>query len=1016
VLGCGAEAVANKHGSSKKKLDISQWTFRSHGPHTAALAKSLDERLKKEVSISRGALAGVLLKSAPAPDANMLKRAAHASPFPAMPIQENSIFRRLHKHAQKRLVFDPGVSRNKQLPAYKRYIQLENEMLKRHHQQGDSGLEVCQARSAMVDVVIENLFLAALDLYTTEHGPLPCKMAVLATGGYGRCELNPHSDIDIMFLYPEKIAGKNFDKFQEVLAEEILYPLWDLGWKVGHASRNAKEAIEESNNEIQSKNAILESRIICGSEPLYKNMQKRFANYCKKENSKAYIQQRLADEQQRHAKAGNTIYLQEPDIKNGVGGLRDYQNILWMANIKFGYQSLQDISNAKLLRTHMRIEMQEAYDFLLRTRTELHLQNRRPTDKLNLEQQPAIAAGLNYPQEDIFERVEAFMKDYYTAARTIYHTSELLKERLALSSDDDPHSQSRISFKDALRAYQRTPIKHVDGFILQDKILLPESKHAFTEDPLRLIRIFRLLQQFGAKLHPDLKFQISRSLPLLNHAVINHPSAARSFCSILRSPGEVYPILALMHDLGVLGRYLPEFGKLTCMVQHEYYHRYTADEHVLRTIKHLDDVFRKTTAMDAAYEKEIRKNDDPLLLYLILLLHDIGKAEGVKGHDVNGVRIAKPILKRFEINQEQQEQILFIIRHHLGMARIWQRFDLDDPQTARTFSEFIEDPEQLRLLFVHTYCDARGTAPTLWNDYKETMHRSLYTRTLEQFENGDVIEQKRQEQKSMLHRQIIERSIEGIAAEEIEAHFNSLPERYFINTNPKEIELHLRMVHQLLTQIQTAESIKTLAPIIDWHDDIDLNMTVVNVVTWDRAGLFYTLAGALTLAGVNIVSTRAISRTDHISIDTFYIMEPGGGIISDTKAHSVFQAHLEEALMHGKRLTGEIERLEARIKAKKDKQSRDILAAPIPHNVEVYHELSLKRTIVEVQASDRIGLLYRIARLIYAASFDITFARISTERGVAMDTFYIENVNATEAISPERLVQLRDKLDVIAKE
>jgi [protein-PII] uridylyltransferase len=249
----------------------------------------------------------------------------------------------------------------------------------------------------MVDVVIENLFLAALDLYATEHGPLPCKMAVLATGGYGRQELNPHSDIDIMFLYPEKISGKHFAKFQEVLAEEILYPLWDLGWKVGHASRNAKEAIEEAKSEIQSKNAILESRIICGSDPLYLDMQKRFASYCKKENSKAYIQQRLADERGRHSKFGNTVYLQEPDIKNGVGGLRDYQNILWMANIKFGYGSFREINKAKLLRQHLRDEMEAAYDFLLRTRTELHLQNRRPTDKLDLEQQPTIAAGLGYP-------------------------------------------------------------------------------------------------------------------------------------------------------------------------------------------------------------------------------------------------------------------------------------------------------------------------------------------------------------------------------------------------------------------------------------------------------------------------------------------------------------------------------------------------------------------------------------------------------------------------------------------
>ena len=932
-----------------------------------------------------------------------------------MPIQENPVFRRLHKHAQKRLVFDPGVSRNKQLPAYKRYIQLENEMLKRHHQNGDSGQEVCQARAAMVDVVIENLFLAALDLYATEHGSLPCKMAILATGGYGRRELNPHSDIDIMFLYPEKISGKNFAKFQEVLAEEILYPLWDLGWKVGHASRNAKEAIEEAKSEIQSKNAILESRIICGSEPLYVDMQTRFSAYCKKEHSKAYIEQRLADERERHAKFGKTVYLQEPDIKNGVGGLRDYQNILWMANIKFGYGSFKEINQAKLLRRHLRDEMEAAYDFLLRTRTELHLQNRRPTDKLDLEQQPTIADGLGYPQKDIFERVEAFMKDYYTAARTIYHISELLKERLALSSESDPRSSQRITFREALRAHQHLPLKRVDGFVLQDKVLLPEKKSVFTEDPLRLIRIFHLMQQFGAKLHPDLKFRISRSLPLIDHSIINHPSAAKSFCSILRYPGEVYPILELMHDLGVLGRYLPEFGQLTCMVQHEYYHRYTADEHVLRTIKHLDEVFNKDSDIDGAYEREIRKTDDPLLLYLILLLHDIGKSEGVKGHDVNGVRIAQPILDRFDISQEQQEQVLFIIRHHLAMSRIWQRFDLDDPETAHSFSEFIEDPEKLRLLYVHTYCDARGTAPTLCNDYKDTMHRTLYKRTLEQFQDKDILHRKHLELKERRFQKILARTIEGVANDEIEAHFSRLPDRYFVNTKSDEIELHLRMVNQLFEQIQHSENTDALTPVIDWRNDIDLNMTVVNVVTWDRAGLFYKLAGALSLAGVNIVSTKAISRSDNITFDTFYIMEPEGGAISDNKAQQIFQTHVEDSLIHGKRLTGEVERLEAEVKKQK-KKLHGILPAPIPPQVEVYHELSLNRTIIEVKAEDRLGLLYGLARHIYSRGFDISFARIATERGIAMDTFYIERINSLETVNSKNLLELSEKLNSIVQQ
>lgn len=930
-----------------------------------------------------------------------------------MPIQDNPLYRRLHQHAQKRLVFDPGVSRSKQLPAYKRYVELEKVMLERLHRKGTSGQEVCQARAAMTDVVIENLFLAALDLYTTEHGTLPCKMAILATGGYGRRELNPHSDVDIMFLYPEKAGGKAFQKFQEVVAEEILYPLWDLGWKVGHASRNTKEVIEECRKEVQTKNAILESRVICGSEPLYKSMRSRFDDFCKKENSKIYIQQRLEDELARHAKSGNTIYLQEPDIKNGVGGLRDYQNILWMAHIKYGYRSFRDLVKANLLREDERQAMVDAYGFLLRTRTELHLQNRRPTDKLDLEQQPLIAQKLNYPQKDIFQRVEAFMKDYYTAARTIYRTSEMLKERMALEAGTG--SSGRISFREALRAHQHLPIKKVEGFQLYEKVLSPDNPKVFQEDPVRLIRVFRLAQQFGAKLDSDLRYLITRSVLLIDHSVINNPSAAKSFCAILRSPGEVYPILMQMHELGVLGRYLPEFDALTCMVQHEYYHRYTADAHVLRTIRHLDRVFAKHDDEYARYEKELRKNDDPILLYLILLLHDIGKAEGVKNHDVNGVRLAQPVLTRFGIGREQQEQILFIIRSHLEMARFWQRFDLDDPQTAESFAQFTEDPQKLRFLYVHTYCDARGTAPTLWNSYKDAMHRTLYVRTLEQFEDNAIIEQKRKEHISMLHQQLVERKLEGISAEEIEAHFSLLPERYFINTDQSEIELHLRMVHQLLTQIQTADSMGTLVPIIDWKNDIDLGMTVVNVVTWDRAGLFYKLAGALTLAGVNIVSTKAISRKDHITIDTFYIMDPDGGVVTNTKARGVFEQRLTEALIDEKELMPEISEREAKLLASAKKQ-KDMLPAPFPPSVDVYHELSLKQTIIEVQASDRIGLLYQISRLITKKGFDISFARIATERGVAMDTFYIKSENSKVETNTTALLELREGLDKIVRE
>jgi len=585
----------------------------------------------------------------------------------------------------------------------------------------------------------------------------------------------------------------------------------------------------------------------------------------------------------------------------------------------------------------------------------------------------------------------------------------MLKERMALAAE----RTDRISFREAFRAHQHLPIKLIDGFQLHNKALSADSPKVFENEPVRFIRVFRYAQQFGAKLDADLRFLISHSLPLIDRSLINSPSAAKSFCALLRAPGEVYEILVEMHELGVLGRYIPEFSHLTCMVQHEYYHRYTADVHVLHTIKHLDLVFNKHDQRYAQYEKELRKNDDPLLLYIILLLHDIGKSEGIRGHAVSGARIAQPILDRLGISKDQQEQILFIIRSHLEMARFWQRFDLDDPETAASFAQFIEDPQKLRFLYTHTYCDACGTAPSLWNSHKDMMHRTLYLRTLEQFEDDITLHTRQKDKIDMLHEEILNRNIEGISTEEIEAHFSLLPERYFINTDESDIDLHLRMVNKLLGQIQRTESVGALTPIVDWQDDHDLSMSVINVVTWDRAGLFYKLAGALSLAGVNIVSTKAISRNDHISIDTFYIIEPGGGTVTSAEAKDLFEKHLREALVENKDLMPALEEFE-RTSASKSKD-KDRLPAPFPPSVDVYHELSLKRTIIEVQATDRIGLLFQLTRLISKKGFDITFARIATERGVAMDTFYIENVNQGESSETSNLLELREELDAVVR-
>ncbi|MEM8549814.1 MAG: HD domain-containing protein, partial [Verrucomicrobiota bacterium] len=648
-----------------------------------------------------------------------------------------------------------------------------------------------------------------------------------------------------------------------------------------------------------------------------------------------------------------------------------------------------------------------AYDFLLRVRNELHFQSTRASDLLNLEKQPLVAWALGYREHDIFRRVERFMRAYYKQANQIYALSRLLEQRLAITGMP---GKEPLSMRAVIRSRRLDKQKEIDGFVLREGLITCADPHVFSQEPAQLLRIFRIAQQHGARLSYELQSLISSQTHLITSRLIREEAPNRAFRAILQERGRVYPTLLLMHELGVLGRFMPEFGRLDCLVQHEYYHRYTADIHVLSTIRELDAVFTDKGPESRPYLEALRHAEQPSLLYLMLLLHDIGKADGIEGHALNGARIAQPVLERLGVNATYQKLVLFIIENHLEMARFWQRFDVDDPRTISAFAELVGNEEALRHLFVLTYCDARGTADSLWNDYKDALHRQLYQATAEMLNDGSAVVRKLSEHKDMIHKELISSNLPDIPEDQIEAHFDLLPERYFLHNDAEEIQLHLGMIARLLSQITEADSVGSLVPIIDWRDDNDLGMSVVNVVTWDRAGLFYKLAGALTVAGVNILSTKAISRGDHITIDTFYVTDPGGGVVSSDKAKDVFEEQLTEALMHNKDLMPAIAAKATAISRSKKYESETNLRAPIPPMVDIYHELSLHRTIVEIQTNDHIGLLYQMSKAIFDHGFDITFARISTERTAALDTFYIERIEPDDASDTSQHIALRETL------
>ena len=434
------------------------------------------------------------------------------------------------------LVFAPDATAAQRLVQCKAYLAAESAAIRARHEAGASGLEIVHARAAAMDAMLVGLFDFALAFYTKAHGKPPSPLALIALGGYGRSELSPLSDVDVMFLFPAKTKPTTIKPMIESISNNVLYPLWDCGLKVGHSTRNVDEVFTEARKDIQTLTSMLESRFIAGSAALHETFAQAYRGFATSEDPKGYIAERLGDQAQRREKYGDTVFLQEPDVKNGVGSLRDYQNAVWMARVKLGIADISELVTQSYLRAEELAEFTRAYDFLLRVRNELHFMSKRPTDLLDLELQPRVALNLGYADTDILVRVEHFMQDYYRAAQSVYRISKVVESRLALTIGRDAQGE-KVSLRESLIASRFRRSKKLDGFVLRGRELAAETPKVFRDDPVRLIRVFRHCQQLGCQLDFNLTTLIRqvprpghpRGAPLLGcqHQLPCHPLRGR---------------------------------------------------------------------------------------------------------------------------------------------------------------------------------------------------------------------------------------------------------------------------------------------------------------------------------------------------------------------------------------------------------------------------------------------------------------------------------------------------------
>ncbi len=919
-----------------------------------------------------------------------------------------TVLEKIEASAADRLVLPAGRKPAEEIQRYKTFLKVETHRLKILHRGGAGGREVCRARAALIDLLLQSMWNAVNASLTPQSQKEFPQLALVAIGGYGRAELNPFSDIDFMFLHEgQVVAGSKPLPHLSRLMDGILYPLWDVGLKVGYSVRSIADAVEAAHDDMQSKTSLIEARLVTGSESLFKKLQKTVLTKCVDGYENQYITARLEDQAARHNKFGNSPSMQEPNIKNGCGGLRDYQNLVWMTFFKYRTRTLAELEERELISRSERRQLEDAYDYLLRVRNELHYHTGRAVDVLSKNVQPAIATNLGFTDRSPSRRLEKFMREVYTHARNIYLINRTLEDRLALLP-----APKRLQFIRGFidrRRRRKAEEQVVDGFKFIEGHIHATSNRVFRDQPRRLMRVFLYAQQRGLRLHPDLAQLIRNQLSLADRTFLSDEHVRETFLSILNQRGNVAPILRAMHETGLLGKYVPEFGRLTCLVQHEFYHQYTADEHTLVCLEQLDRVWEAKEAPQKEYAPLFHELERPYLLYLALLLHDTGKADGHGKHAEASSELARRVADRLGLDGTATHNLRLVIEHHLQMANVSQRRDLEDPAVIRSFAKMVQNLEVLKMLTVHTFVDSRATSDKLWNDFKDLLLWTLYRKALTLLQGGTEFRLAEEKQRELLAEEI-QRLLPGkISEEELHAHFGTLPPRYFQIHSAAEILRDMVLIHQFL-HLQVSEHAHPLEPIIDWHSEPDRGVTVVKICTWDRAGLFSSISGSFSAAGLNILSAQIFTRSDAIVLDTFCVVDARTGTLVERDEREKFEELLIKVLTGG---DVDFRALMSRQKgARPPYQSYE--GDRLPTRIHFDNEGSESRTAMEVETEDRLGLLHVISETLAGLDLNISAAKIVTEKGAAIDTFYINEEDGGKVLNEQRqeLIQ-RQILDAI---
>ncbi len=889
---------------------------------------------------------------------------------------------------------------------YKRFFKIENERIKMLHRAGAGGIEIARRRADLLDVIIHNLYQMALDdlpekLRSSKKSPYP--FTLVAVGGYGRGTLNPGSDVDLLFLCP----GSSSSLAREVVEviSQIQLVLYDLGLILGHATRSIRETIQQAKTDHSTITSLLDARFLEGDEALAEELKTKVHKDCLEGREAAYLKTRREDFLSRHEKYDKTVYLQEPNIKEGCGSLRDYHNTIWIMQVKYGVTDLQFLVEQRVLSRPAFNAMQRAYDFLMRVRNELHWAERPATNLLTLRLQGVVAQGLGYPQDTILRQIEAFMRDYYRHSRALYLHSTSIMQSFRLLMEDE-QGNGLVSFL----ANRNQKEEHFDGLIVRDRLIYPENKNIFRDDPTRLMRIFLRLQQRHLRLSPQMRKLIKANYHLIDTA-FRYGSAQRdTFESILSEKGNVARPLRQMHRVGFLGKYLPEFGELDCLVQHEFFHRYTADEHTLKTIDALDSLSDSDDPQTSFLQKLYHELEDPYILYLALILHDTGRAENYRFHTDASLMLAQRVCKRLNIRGERRTRLLFLVDNHLTLWRTATTRNLEDPNVIQEFAGIMQNRSNLETLLLMTYADSKGTNAEAWSTWKETLMMQLFANTVAYLEDNKAFVHRVETAKTNL-REAVTTQMAPDFETEIDAHFQLMPERYFFFRDEASVMRHVELFRRFMTNALSPQPDESLRPAVNWVPFPNGGYTQMELCCWDRANLLVKIAGALAANKVNILSADIFTRGDNLILDIFRVCTTDLEPVTRKRTMTGVEDLLHDVLESDLDMESWNEKIVIPAPKPRLDPANHPLADTFPSRVLIANNMNPSYTVLEIQVLDRLGLLYDVFRAIAQHDVQVVHSRIATEKGAAIDSFYLTDSKGKKLKDRKALDSLKTSVE-----